>query len=429
MKDAREKHVEAALEDMVRLVERPLIKSDYIKLFNESLLIQSRSSFQALDSDCQWRHGWLYDSCADQEPQVTEKKSVMTTSPQPDGPVAKMFYEAALTLATENDVLIGPNARSAGASKLLAQGVAKAAVHEVVNIIYKEYPLKGKQKLHEVVHVAMTKTSGYQPVRPRLYYQLTTTASDVIIQAEDMDCPQFLEQQEKMGILGHLQPSEKMLKPTDKVMLYHWEKHEKLYEELLHHFQLSSLTTASCGRLPLLKACVRRGVRCLALYRNKAHGDVLRRDMIAWMYEESLTNPDSGYYLKRQDLIEQLGLDPDAAVSQAGGLDAASSDGEPPVEPKEDAEAKEGAEEDPEEEPKAEDPEVDPEPEADPCIVPPNEDKPKPKGKAVGNPKAKPMGKAVAKPKAKPKGKAAGKPKPKAKPKGKKRKAEGNADE
>ena len=101
--------MEQATDEIIRFHERPTLKCNFEGLFKESLLIQSRGSFQ--HSEGQWRHGWLYDCCADQEPKITEKKSVMTVSPQPDAPVAKMFFEAALAVSQDNDVFLAPNAR------------------------------------------------------------------------------------------------------------------------------------------------------------------------------------------------------------------------------------------------------------------------------------------------------------------------------
>jgi hypothetical protein len=98
-----------------------------------------------------------------------------------------------------------------------------------------------------------------------------------------MDMPGKVEQQEKAAILGldDMLQTEKMMRPKDKVQLFHWEKTQEVYEEMLHHLQLTGLTTASCGRLPLLKACVRMHVKCLALYRNETHHDILQRDLFA----------------------------------------------------------------------------------------------------------------------------------------------------
>ena len=157
--------------------------------------------------DGAWRHGWLYDCCADQEPRIAEKARhcVKTVPPQPDVPVAKMFFEAVLTVAKENDILIAPNARSAGASKALLPSLGtKAATYcgDVLNIIYKEYAGRSRCRLHEIVHVSATKTVGSLPPQPRLHYQLTTTASDTIVQADDMEMPDYVEQQEKAAIAG-----------------------------------------------------------------------------------------------------------------------------------------------------------------------------------------------------------------------------------
>ena len=59
-------------------------------------------------------------------------------------------------------------------------------------------------------------------------------------------------------------------------------------------------------------------VKCLALHRNETHHDILQRDLFAWMFEESLTNPKAPYHVTRGDLIEQLGLTPDGPAVPPG---------------------------------------------------------------------------------------------------------------
>ena len=98
--------------------------------------------------------------------------------------------------------------------------------------MYKEYPGRGRQKLTEVVHAASTKHSGPQPAEARLHYPLTTTATDAIVQLRDVEEPVLVEVQEKVSFLGsdQLLEHEKMLKPTDKTVLMHWEKRQEVYE-------------------------------------------------------------------------------------------------------------------------------------------------------------------------------------------------------
>ena len=330
LKEAREMHVSRALDDMIRFVERPSMKAGYISLFNESLVIQQRASFRRPKYEHQaWRHGWMYDGCADQEPKIGDqcKKNVNNVPPQPDQPVAKMFFEASMAVAKDGDLLLAPNARSAGASKILLKYFEKASHTESLSLVYKEYPGRGKQKLTEVVHAASMKPYGFQPAEARLYYQLTTTTTDAIVQVRDVEEPAKVHLQDKVAILGQdqLMAHEKMLKPTDQTVLLHWEKRQDVYEEIFHHFHLSSITTASCGRIQLIKACLKMGIRCLALYRNAAHLKVLKQDVLSFMYTESETNPECYYYLKRDDLIEQLGLEPDRP-DNAMGLGVASSE-------------------------------------------------------------------------------------------------------
>ena len=432
LKEAREQHVLKAMEYMVRLVERPGLKQHYSTLFNESLLVQQRATFRLpASSDTHWRHGWFYDPCADQEPNISaqSKKAVETTPPQPDAPVAKMFFEAALGIAKNNDILIAANARSQGASKTLLGPLAKAAHTDSLMLIYKEYPGKGRQKLTETVHSAYSQSFGLQPARARLHYQLTTTTSDAIVQVLDMEEPRKVEVQEKKAILGteQMTSAEKMMAPKDRVVLLHWEKRQEVYEEIFHHFQLTSLTTASVGRLQMLQACIKMGIKVLGLCRNEAHLKLVKADLLEWMFHESLNNPHSHFYLPRRALIEQLGLEPDEDC-QLAGMDDKSSEGEPEV-PEEEQPEEEQQEEQSEEEQQDEDeenPEEGAEEDANPDEEQEQEEmefetgeppkkmpKPKAKGKAKG--KAKSKAKAEPKPKAKSKAKA----EPKAKGKGK----------
>ena len=448
LKEARATHVQRALDDTIRFVERPSLKAGYVALFQESLMIQRRSTLRrAGKENTDWRHGWFYDCCADQEPKITEqcKKAVNSVSPQPDTPVSKMFFESCLTVATDNDVLLAPNARSNGATQVLKKHLEKTTHSEALNLVYKEYPGRGRQKLTETIHAGSTKPFGLQPAEARMHYHLTTTSSDAIVQVMDAEEPLQVEVQQKEGILGRemLFTHEKMLKPTDKTVLFHWEKRLEVYEEIFHHFHLSSITTASCGRLPMLQACLRLNIKCLALYRNQTHLKLLKEDLLAWMTTESEHNPVCLYYLKREDLIEQLGLDADVAVgSHVAGLGGASSVAEE-EDPAEKGEEGENNEEEPEEEEdqeeeeeeeaheeeeEEENKEEDPEEEAGqpPRKRPKAEAKPKAKGKAKAEAKPKAKGKA----KAEAKGKAKAEPKPKAKGKSKsKAKAKGQEEQ
>ena len=182
------------MEDMVRFIERPCYKTQYASLFQESLFLQKRHTFRrpSASEDMDWRHGWFYDPCADQEPRIGEqsKKAIDGTSPQPDPQVCKMFFEATAAVFQDQDMMIAPNGRSLGSSKTLTQAMVKASHHDLLNLIYKEYhPTKGKQRLHETIHSASLKGFGLQPVRARLHYQWTTTTADAIVQALDMEEP------------------------------------------------------------------------------------------------------------------------------------------------------------------------------------------------------------------------------------------------
>jgi len=182
----------------------------------------------------------------------------------------------------------------------------------------------------------------------------------------------------------------------------------------------------------MLQACLKMNIKCLALYRTEVHLKLMREDLLAWMTTESESNPRCHYYLKRDDLIEQLGLDPDdAVVSQhAAGLGDASSvgeddnQGEPQKAGKDDNQEEPEEEGEDDEEPEEEEGEEEAEEEEPEEAEEDNQGEPaakkhKGEGQAKGKGKAKAKGKAKSKAQGKAKAKAKGKVKGKAKGKAK----------
>ena len=106
--------------------------------------------------------------------------------------------------------------------------------------------------------------------------------------------PLTVEQQEKVAILGGtgLQPSERTMNPTDPVLLFSGEKNQKVWEELLHHFRITSATVMSPGVTTLLRACMNRGVKCSALCRNEEHLMIVKWKLREYVMTETATNEE-----------------------------------------------------------------------------------------------------------------------------------------
>ena len=116
---------------------------------------------------------------------------------------------------------------------------------------------------------------------------------------------------DKVEILGEasLLPMEVPLDDDAPVILFHWEKDERVWREIFHHYGLTSITTASCGRGNMLIAALKSGVKVLALARNERHAKVLREMVIDFMIEESANNEACPYFISMAKMTEQLGLE------------------------------------------------------------------------------------------------------------------------
>ena len=177
---------------------------------------------------------------------------------------------------------------------------------------------------------------------------MSTTQSNCLVQVDDEaeHKPEWMvTREQKLAILGpdSLTATQKNVEMGDQVVLFHWEKPVKLWEEIFHHYGLTSMVVASVGRLPLLQAAVNLGIRTLALCRNTDHMKVAKESMINWMVIESSINQEAPYFVSRAMLIDQYGLEPDmpSGSQPAAEIPSAGDD-----EGKEDGEEEDGEEED-----------------------------------------------------------------------------------
>jgi hypothetical protein len=150
------------MQQQVRFVVRPNTKDGYVALLRESTLIQNRSTLAtSAPSPDHWRHGWIYDSGSDMEPNISDSsnRSVWAWPPQPDEPVLKQFMEVAMAEQDEvHDIFIMPSCRSKG-SKSAFQKIlgSKLIVQDDLHITYKECSKRGARNSVEIVFAASSK--------------------------------------------------------------------------------------------------------------------------------------------------------------------------------------------------------------------------------------------------------------------------------
>ncbi len=382
LKEAREKHVKAAMQQQIRLVVRPTTRDDYKTLLQESALVQNRSHLASALSQNQWRHGWLYDAGSDREPQTggNPKKSVWSWPPQPDVPVMRQFFDAALSQHDEeHDVFIAPTCRSHSAGADFKKIVGRVTLRDDLHINYKECPKRGARNSMENVYAVHSKKFPGQRDGPRKIYTSTTLASNCLVQVEDFsakfgsqpDPSITVTRQSKENILGRDQLTcrEQGLPPTGIVFLHHWEKSVETWIEILHHYGLTSLATCTAGRLPLLIACVVMNVRSLIMCKNEEHKLLLEEDLFQWMLEQSANDEEASFFVSRAQLIEQYGLERDSggpggptpAPSPMPAPSPTKAPGGPGVKKEEEKESDTDGEDMEEEEPEEEEEEEEPE--------------------------------------------------------------------
>jgi hypothetical protein len=186
-------------------------------------------------------------------------------------------------------------------------------------------------------------------------------------------------------------------------ILFHQEKPKSLWSEILHHYHVSTLCTATPGCGDLLLAAFDLGVPSVALCKNDAHMLFLQKRLAKHILkstmDEASTHYQSDYALaKRCELSERV-MASAKKTSTEGTEEEEGEDGEEEEEGEEDEEGEEEEEEAEEEE-----------------AAPARKTKKQVEAKA---PNAKSQAKAEAEPKAKGKAKAEAEPKAKGKAKAK----------
>ena len=258
---------------------------------------------------------------------------------QLDVPRVRVFIEAVEELRKDggdaNDIFVmASNMSTKTTQEYTKLWANKDAQRTDLSIVYKERKGTRASSVVEAVHswtINGRLAARQKPAqKERLHYKLTTTGADAIVMAdpqpEDWAGLQ-VEQQDKIAILGPaaLQSWERDVDPTSKVVLFSGEKDIKVWEEIFHHFGITSATVLSVGVAPIVQACMNRGIHTLALCKNAEHMKVVESKLVEYAIVQSESNEDFPYVISRKALIDKLGLQPDEpAHLQTPGRDPAS---------------------------------------------------------------------------------------------------------
>ena len=269
IKEARLKHVTAAMQERVRFVVRPSTKAGYEAVLSESALIQNRHTLAPAHNQEAWRHGWVYDVGCDVEPTIgeTSKRSAWAWPPAVDVPGMTLFVTAAIGCHNEtNDIFIMPTSRGKMAQQEYQKVLSKVVKKDDLFISYKECIRRGARNSMEVVHAALSKPwPGGARTGARKIHTATSLASNCLagvidyssLAESDADARvggqvgQYpIDREAKEAILGleSLSEREKALPPTGRVVLFHWEKTVHTWMDIFDHFGLTSIATCTVGR-------------------------------------------------------------------------------------------------------------------------------------------------------------------------------------
>jgi hypothetical protein len=307
----REAHAKMIYRDHVTLLQRPATREDFTNSLGNSPLVIARHSF-ALD----WKHGWVFDAGADRNTIVSDasNKSAANCPPPPDIPIAKLFFDTAVGIAEataeSRDICLLPSCKSKSAVQSYQPLLIKMKETEDLQIVYKQSAGKQRDSLQETVLGRTFKNLKFEST-PRLYYQLTTTGADCMLQVALIDTKtNEITKAVKQSIVGEigLQPKERIMTDTDLTQLFYFEKTVETWEEIFHHFELTSGTFCTLGGGNIVIAALKRDMKILGLARNSAHLEFVNGRVLKFLFDAS-QKKDSPYFLSRDDLLDRLGYE------------------------------------------------------------------------------------------------------------------------
>ena len=305
--EARAAHAKAALDGFLQVDVCPALDAGVgdwqviLEKLNTGCFEVSRDGFQL--------HAWVLDAASDAEPTLQDGESVFARAPVVSKVLAERFFKAAgrNTGAERHFTLLAP-ARGEGASgvlnKIMTEAPFEEAVADHLNILYKEISKgrgqrKSRTKLLERVFGFVSKAAAAAAANAplkrcnRLHFTATSTMSDSVLNApmpaEEHHQPR-LTLERKVHILspgGLLRGEDPEKSPSDECVLLHHEKAPELWEEVFHHYRVSTIATATPGSGTMLKAAIRMQIRAAALCKNEEHKAFLLEQLLEWAIGES----------------------------------------------------------------------------------------------------------------------------------------------
>ena len=352
--EARNEHAKACKAERIVVRIRPQTKPHMEAILKEDFVVGRRSHGHG-------RALFYMDVASEREPQLEhDRHSWVTNLPTTDTVYNNMFWKSVVNICSDKDDVY---AQADGKSKTnnidFCKVTSSCQVRFQLTIGYGENEMRklgcrGRMQLSE--HVDMKAPHKF-PIRihPRKHFTSTSTQSNEIYQANVLSdvhkVPKHTEEIIFNNQENFLLPSERDLDALQEIPCFHHEKTVELYEELIHHVDADVVVVGSPATGNMALAMLNMGRKGLLLARNDAHAEVINDRITRHILSESM-KPNNEFTLQRADVIERLGLEPDAAGAQDndsvadGSADGGDPSGEEGAEEEEDGQQEEAEEQD-----------------------------------------------------------------------------------
>ena len=328
IKEYIDKYATGIVAEWFSWMVRPLTRPNWVDAFKNNHFITTRKE-EVL---------WIFDPDGDKEPIPGDRNSITNTSTLVDMTFAENFV-----VAFESVVDDQPLARD---FLLLSDGQHFRNLSQVLKLVKgckDEFPLVVTYKEGSVVDNAskgavrsgrdIVENMCYCSLRNmptnhahRLHYNLTTCASNAIIQVDRLPADDLPQVRKDVKVLIHglsnLPRTERAFPDNALIPLHSHCKNKMIFKELCHTASAKRVVTPTPQPI-MLKALVDHGVKTLVIYKNDAHYDFLFKYIKRHIAMEATTNVRCPYYISRAKIISKPGLEPDGlGVQVSTGSDS-----------------------------------------------------------------------------------------------------------
>ena len=289
---------------------RPLTKDDWRALFSgHSFIVNRRSEVTA----------WVWDPDLDREVVPQENKGIDTTKSIVDALSYDNFLvgmESVVETSQARDVLVVNDAKHRRNFTNLIKPIKKCNETFYLLVTYKQNMDDARTPPSLSEQWAYCTHRPFRvPRQERMYYKLTTTDTDAMLQADKLaDADNVMVSKElKESIHGStgIPRSERGMKPSELVPLYSKERNFKVWREHLHTLQAKRAVVATPGGGPLLKALIQAQCKALLISRSETLTRHLQSFAQNYLSSEIQFNTECEWYTPRSAVIKKLGLSPD----------------------------------------------------------------------------------------------------------------------